>query len=228
MERKGRRGHGKSRNRPAKAAKGLDFVAAIETVKKDFAQVSSKLRKNDTKAIAKADQILQHIKGLYDDPKLPSEYEVEVCDLYEKIKNDMEALDFMKKLGTTIKTRAQTDHANDVAHQTWVKVVENHQTRERTQLEPLLSALERGGRVGRKTRSKKKRTISDIKQNERSSKKTKTTKVSKSKKKKNFACRINSASIITKIGKENSWTFVTNKTSSSNLDPECKRCMELR
>jgi hypothetical protein len=96
---------------------------------------------------------LQHIKALYDDPQLPSEFEVQVSDLYENINNDIEALNFVKKVGTTIKTAAQAEEENEKAHQTWVTVVNNRQTRQRTKLLPLLSAIERGNNVKRKSRS---------------------------------------------------------------------------
>jgi hypothetical protein len=149
MTSKGRRGQGKR----TKQTKGKNIPAAIDTIKRDYQQVFSKLRENNTRAFSKAERVLQHIKALYDDPQLPSEFEVQVSDLYENINNDIEALNFVKKVGTTIKTAAQAEEENEKAHQTWVTVVNNRQTRQRTKLLPLLSAIERGNNVKRKSRS---------------------------------------------------------------------------
>jgi len=146
----------KARRGKKKQPEKVEFSAAIETIKKDYASLSCKLRENDTQFITKTDQVLQHIKSLYEDPQLPSEYEVEVSDLYEKIKNDLEALDFVKKLGTTIKTRAQSERENMVVSENWVSIRENRNQRQLVKLEPLYSSIERAERLKRKSKSFKK------------------------------------------------------------------------
>jgi len=132
----------------SKSTKAEEFKAAIEVAEKDYVEVRCNLRENnsDPKAHAKADQILQHVKALYDDVKLPYEYEVRVSDLYEKIKNDIEALDYVKRLGTTVKTRQQVRKKNKKTHNAWVTAGENQRKKRRKELEPLLSAVERGDR----------------------------------------------------------------------------------